>query len=211
MNRHLSAGRHAVSLLALAVLASVAPVYSAERPIELVPTLGVRGGAEIFTNPTGTPPAEADASVSFGLTFDHGLGPDTWLEVLFDRQTLEFSSDPAAFARTGFDVTVDYLQVGASYGPARAGVRPYVTAAAGLAHLGASNGAGGSSTGFSGSLGGGFQAPMGRRLAFRFEIRGYAIISDAEVAVACGSGCVARFGGSGWTQIAARVGLAIRL
>ena len=40
--------------------------------------------------------------------------------------------------------------------------------------------------GASGSLGGGFKVPIGKRVAFRLELRGYATISSTAVSVACG-------------------------
>jgi hypothetical protein len=156
-------------------------------------------------------PAEADPSASFGLTVDVDVRPDAWFEAYFERQTLEFTSDSAAFGDSHFDMTVDYLHVGACYGPVREKVRPYVAVAVGFTHFGASGGSVTSSIGMSGSIGGGFQVPIGHRLSFRLEARGYATISDSALAVACGPGCVVRFAGSGWFQLAARAGLAIRL
>ncbi len=176
-----------------------------------MPTLGVRGGADLSADTTGIPPAEADPSMCLGLTLDVGLRPDTWFEISFERQTLEFSADPTTFGSSSFEVALYNLQLGASYGPARKGLRPYVTVAAGLTHFSASGATVPSSTDFSGSLGGGFQVPLSPRLGFRLEVRGYATLADAEVAVACGPGCVVRFASGGWYQLGARAGLAIRL
>jgi hypothetical protein len=200
------------AVLAVLVVPLIATqVVAADRPIELIPTVGWRGGAEMHGDIPGTPPAEADASGAFGVTVDFGLQPDTWFEVLLERQTLEFSADPAVFGLARFDVDVDYLHFGASYSPARDGVRPYVTVAVGLTHFNADAPSSDDSTDFSGSLGGGFQVPIGKRVGLRFEVRGYATLSGGDVAVACGAGCVAHFGGSGWYQVGGRVGLAIRL
>ena len=53
--------------------------------------------------------------------------------------------------------------------------------------------------------------PIGKGVALRFEVRGYATISDAAVSVSCGPGCFVQFAASGWYQIAGTFGVAIRL
>jgi hypothetical protein len=193
----------------LAAASSLA--LAGERPIDFVPTLGTRGGAELSADVSGSESAEADPSLSYGLTVDFGLSRETWIEALFERQTLEFSGDPALFGTSEFDVHIDYLQLGSAYGPDREGLRPYITAAVGLTFFSASGADVEDSTDFSGSLGGGFQAPLGKRVGFRLEGRGYASLTGGELAVVCGPGCVARFNGGGWWQLAVRAGLAIRM
>jgi len=173
--------------------------------------VGVRGGANLEADVPAVPPAEASPSVSFGLAVDVFVRPDAWFEAFIDHQTLRFAADPAAFGARSFDFAVDYLQFGGGYGPPEGKVRPFVTAAVGLTRYGASWGEVKTTIGASGSLGGGFNAPIGKRLSFRFELRGYATIADAAVSVTCGPGCFVRFGANGWYQIGARAGLAIRL
>ena len=81
----------------------------------------------------------------------------------------------------------------------------------GLTRYGANSGDVGSTIGASGSLGGGVKVPVGKRVAFRFDLRGYATLQDAAVSVTCGPGCFVNFSANGWYQIAGTVGLAIRL
>ena len=179
--------------------------------MQLIPTVGVRSGLELEAEIPATPPAEADPSLSFGLTFDVGLSRETWFEVLLERQQLEFTAPPGSFTVPRFDVNVDYLHFGASYGPVREGLRPYVSVAAGLTHFGLDDASTDSSLAFSGSLAGGFDAALSPRLALRIEGRGYATFAASALAVTCGPGCVVEFDGSGWYQFALRAGLAIRL
>ena len=115
------------------------------------------------------------------------------------------------FGTDQFDMNIDYLQFGGGYEPKPGPVSPFVSAALGLTHYGSDSGTVGDTIGFSGSLGGGFKAAMGKRLAFKFEVLGYATIADASLAVTCGPGCFVHFGSSGWYQFAARIGLAIKL
>jgi len=202
---------HAALLVATGAIAC-GPAAAAKDPVELIPAIGVRGGADLTADTSGVPPATANPSLSLGFSVDWFVRPDAWFEVLVDHQTLEFTSDPSAFGTTGFDLSVDYLQFGGGYGPPEGRVQPYVTAAVGLTRYGA-NGASevGSTIGASGSLGGGVKIPLAKGLALRLELRGYATITDAAVSVTCGPGCFTQFSADGWYQLAASVGLAIRL
>lgn len=207
--RRLRVFRHAALLLVAGVI--VGPSAAAQNPVELIPLIGVRGGADLEADVPGVPPATASPSVSFGLAVDWFVRPDAWFEVFVDHQTLEFSSDPSSFGTSGFDFAVDYLQFGGGYGPAEGRVQPYVTAAVGLTRYGASSGDVGSTIGVSGSLGGGLRVSIAKGLALRFEVRGYATTTDAAVSVTCGAGCFVQFSANGWFQLAGTVGLAIRL
>jgi hypothetical protein len=184
------------------MIIAAAPVIAAQRSVELVPWLGVRGGAKLDADTVPAPPAEAPASASLGFGVLVPVRPDGWFETFIDHQQLSFP---------GFDFAVDYLQFGGGYQPGEGKVRPFVAASLGLTRYGSSPGDVENTIGVSGSLAGGFSVPMGQRLSFRFEVRGYATITDAAVSVACGPGCFVQFGGDGWYQLAARAGLAIRL
>ncbi len=184
---------------------------AAKYPVELIPQLGVRGGANLEADVPAVPPATANPSLSFGLVVDIYIRPDAWFEVFADHQTLHFTSDPLSSGTRSFDFAVDYLQFGGGYGPAEGRVQPYVTASVGLTRYGANSGDLGSTIGFSGSVGGGMKVPVGKRLALRFDLRGYGTTTDAAVSVTCGPGCFVNFSADGWFQIAGTFGLAIRL
>jgi hypothetical protein len=202
---------HRAALFVVIGALSAAPAAAGRDAVEMLPVVGVRGGADLEADTPGVPKATASPAPSFGLVVDWYVRPDAWFEVLVDHQTLEFTSEPSSFGTSRFDFAVDYLQFGGCYGPAEGRVRPYVAAALGLTHYGASPGEVGSTLGASGSLGGGLRVPVHDRLAFRFELRGYATLTSAAVSVAYGSGSVVQFGGSGWYQLAATFGVAIRL
>jgi len=188
-----------------------APAAAGERPIELVPMVGVRGGANLEPDQPGYPPAEAQPSISYGLDLDVYLRPDAWFETFIDRQTLSFDADPAVFGASQFEMNVDYLQFGGGYEPSQGKVTPFVSATLGLTRYGADTGTVDHTIGFSGSIGGGFKAPIGKRVKIKLEVLGYATASGAALSVSCGPGCFVQFASGGWYQIAARVGLAIRL
>jgi hypothetical protein len=198
------------ALLAVTAIAGP-PVTAGQHAVELIPVVGFRGGANLEADTPGVPPAEASPSASLGLAVGWFVRPDAWFEVFADHQKLEFTSDPAAFGTSRFDFAVDYLQFGGAYGPQRGRVRPYVTVAVGLTRYGASPGEVGSTIGASGSLGGGVRVPIQDRVAFRFEVRGYATLTSAAVSAVCGPGCVVQFSADGWHQLAVTAGLVVRL
>jgi hypothetical protein len=191
--------------------AYAAPASSAHFPVDLVPMIGARGGGSLEGDDLAGSTATAGPSLTFGLAVDVFVRPDGWFEAFIDHQNSKFTSDSPVVGKTAFDFSVDYLQFGGGYEPPEGRLRPFVTVALGLTRFGASSADVTSAFGFSGSLGGGFDVPVGKRCAFRFDVKGYATISDASVAVACGSGCFVHFAAQGWYQIAVHAGLSIRL
>ena len=193
-------------ILGASVLA-VTSIAAAERNVEIAPSLGFRSGASLDSTTAGIASAEADAAPSWGLSVGWRVRPDGWLEVLFDHQTLEFNqsggSDPHRF-----DVGVDYLQVGGGYEPPREGMRPYVTAAVGLGWFGSDPGSVSESAGLSGSIGGGFKVPVGRKVLFRLEARAWAMLTSGALAVDCGPGCRFSLSGEGFWQFGVRAAVA---
>jgi hypothetical protein len=199
-----------MTLLLAAFAGAAARAAEPAPPIDLMPSLGVRNGIDLQASVPAVPPAEAGASASLGLGVEVFVRPDGWFEAYVDHQNLRFTADPA-FGTTRFDLAVDYLQFGGGYEPQIGRVRPFVAAALGITRYGASNGTVKNTIGASGSLGGGFRVPVSDRVSFRFEVRGYATASSAAVSVACGAGCFVEFAASGWYQLAARAGIAVRL
>jgi hypothetical protein len=200
------------AVFAFALACTVArPAAAGGHALELVPMIGVRGGVTMDPDQPGFAPAEASPAISFGLGLDVYLRPDAWFEAFIERQTLSFTADPDVFGVSGFDMNIDYLQFGGGYEPREGRVRPFVSAALGLTRYGADVGTVDKAVGLSGSVGGGFKAAMGERLAFKLEVLGYATVNAAALSVSCGAGCFVQFSSSGWYQLAARAGLAIRL
>jgi hypothetical protein len=186
---------------------AVTSLAAAERNIEIAPAVGYRNGASLDSNASGSAGADASASPSWGLSVGWWTRPDGWLEVLFDRQTLEFEPTASSQARR-FDIVVDYLQFGGGYEPRRERVRPYVTASVGLNRFGSIPGPESETTGLSASIGGGFKAPLGRKVLFRLEARGWAVLTSGSATIVCGPGCSFTLNGSGWWQVGLRAAVA---
>ena len=195
----------ALRVVAAAIAAAIAapmPTLAAERPVELVPWIGARGGMDLHADITSYAPVEASASGTLGFGVLVWIQPDAWFETFVDHQSLSFPD---------FDFAIDYVQFGGGYQPGDGTVRPFVAASLGLTRYGSNPGEIENMIGVSGALGGGFSVPMGKRASFRFEALGYATLDDAALAVSCGPGCVTRLSADGWYQFALRVGVAIRL
>ena len=197
-------------LLTVAIATLAISPCRAEREIELVPVIGMRNGVDVTSPTPGIGPASADASGTIGFGVNVRLRSDGWFESFLDHQSLSFAPATGSGV-SGFDVAIDYLQFGGRYQPSNGRVHPFVSAAIGLTRFGSNPGDVGNSLGVSGSLAGGVQVPISRRTALHFEVRGYATLDDAAIAVACGPGCAAVFSGSGWYQLGARVGVAFRM
>ena len=176
-----------------------------------MPTLGVREGVTLASDGTVVVRSAADPSPSWGLSAAWFVRPDGWLEVLFDRQTLEFRGESSAAVEDDFDVVVDYVQLGGGYEPRRRGASPYVAVALGLTHYEADPAAVSESVAFSGSIAGGVKIPMGRRALFRIEGRGWGTFTETDVAIRCGPGCQVDLRSQGWGQVGVRAGVALLL
>ncbi len=196
--------------IVLAAVLSVSGLCAAEREVRLTPLVGLRGGATLDPSSPQEGWAEADPSASIGFGLDVRVRPDARVEIFLDRQELDFQPEAGQLG-SGFDLTIDYLHAGGAYEPPRKGTRGFVAAAVGLTRFAADGASVTDALGVSGSLAGGAMVPLGGRVALRLEIRGYATLSDVALEASCGPGCVVNLSGGGWYQLAARVGLAIRL
>jgi hypothetical protein len=201
-------GRWFCVLLAPPVLAAAADV--GDPALEVTPLFGIRGGATLEPETVGAGSMEADASPSLGVAVDFLVRPDARMEIFLERQELDFDGDPAS-GTAPFDVTIDYLHAGGVYEPRAEGTRPFVAVDLGLTRVEADGATVDDSLALSGSIGGGAKVGIGDRLSLRLELRGYATFSDGTLQVACGPGCAVRLEAGGWYQLAARLGLAVRI
>ena len=208
MTRPLARSTRACAVL-ISLLAATA-VSAQGRPVAIVPLVGGRGGLTLEADVPGTPGIEADPSESFGLQLEFAVRPDAWTEIWYDHQTLSFDDDRGTGAAP-FDLGIDYLHLGWRYQPDTDAFRPFVAASVGLTHYHADGGDVSNTTGFSGSIGGGFDASVSERFSLRGDLRGYATLSDTTISGVCGAGCSVRLQSSGWYQVAARLGLVIRM
>ena len=192
-------------VLLLALLAAA----GAQAEVQLTPSLGFRLGGEV--DPDFDSGDTVDTTPSLGLTLDISRAPEKWLTAFWSGQRTKFGADGFSPQERTFDLDLHYFQAGGVYRPRREkGAQPFVMIAAGVTwivpHVSGFDG----DVGFSGSLGGGALFPIGKRLAFRLEGRGYATFTSMKLRGVCGgSGCSITYSGTGSLQFEALAGLTI--
>ena len=204
--RLVSSARALLPVLAVLLTASV-PAGAAD--FELTPFAGGRAGGA-FNTRHGDP--ELEPSLAYGLQASWRIRRDGMIELLWSRQdtTLELDSRPL------FDLTVDYLQLGAMWEMhSDTRTRPFLGLALGAAHMSPDAAAVSSETFFSLAIYGGVKHFFGERLGVRVEGRGHSALALDSGGLFCGAsfgagGCAVSVEGDAVLQVEGTVGLIVR-
>ena len=189
-------------LPAILLLGGVFPFTpAAAEENELAIAVGLRTGGELEISGTGRSP-NLDATAVYGLTYNRGLGPETFLTALWSHQSTEISTPGEFTDGDSFGIDIDYLHAGSVYRPDRDGAAQfYVQVTGGLTWYRASRSGFGDEFGFSLAAGGGAQFRLSERFAFRLEGRLYATLTRVSFAGQCVSGaCTFAVSGGGAVQ-----------
>lgn len=188
-------------------VATAAAAEDIAHRFEITPLAGYRAGGD-FDEIGSTDNPNIEPSVSYGLALAWRLDPERKLELLYDYQSSEIQD-------SGIGLQVEHLHLGgsASFNATDTFV-PYIAGGLGATHLKPDSGA--DETRFSGSLGLGFEIPIGDRIGLRFEARGYLVSMDGNSELFCGSSaaggaCLVRAAGSTLFQYALLGGIAVKL
>lgn len=186
----------------LPVLLALTPALAlAQKGPEVTPFFGLRSQGsfriasdEIAPNLLRT--IDAQKSVTGGVFFDYGLTENFRVEALWTHQGTEVLLGPPP--STGdeldleagtklFDIGIDYLHGGVSYGGGAGSFRPYVAAGIGTAIFNADLANSSRQTHLSFSLALGFRSYVTDRIGFRFDARAFGTrAGDKQEDVACG-------------------------
>ena len=180
--KRLLPGLTGLALLAVTIL-TPASGWSAE--FEMTPIVGYTfgGGFENSVNGEELNFAETE-SYGFVLDLEDKTKPGGNYELLFLRQPTHLRVDNSAFSGDSkFDVDINYLHLGGSYGQIDTTLNPYVAAGIGLTHMDPERGD--AETRFSFSIGGGVKIPLTRRIALRLEGRGFATLFNGQGSIFC--------------------------
>lgn len=195
--------------LALAAVL-VAPLRAADG-VEIVPTVGLRGGGEFEVVAAGTD-SSLDSSAAFGLAVDWPLGAGKWIEVAWSHESSEFHVEGIFPPSESFEMDVDYLHASGVYRPERkTRARPFVGFGAGVTRFGPGPDGFGSEYAFSVVASGGADFALGENVALRLLARGWFSFDEAVFSGVCsGAACSFRISGDGFFQLEGAIGLVLR-
>jgi hypothetical protein len=185
---------------ALIVLLLAAATSVSAGDFRLAPFAGFAAGGAIEDFDTGTN-SDPSSGLVYGLNIDFNLGTERWIQILWNRQDLEFCSDFIPGETGPIAVNIDHLHLGGMYQPGVKKTRPFAVASAGLTVLSPSDSSQDTTIGFSFSLGGGADFQVGQRISLRLEGRGWFTFVDGTIYGACDGGCAIGFSGGGTFQI----------
>jgi hypothetical protein len=196
-----------VPAIVLLILASAFSASAGE--IRIAPFAGFVAGGTVEDYDTGTS-GDPSSGLVYGLNVDVNLGPERWIQVLWNHQELDFSSDFIPGEAGPIAVNIDHFHVGGMYQPGVKKTRPFAVASAGLTVLSPGDSSQDTTIGFSFTLGGGADFQLGRRTSLRLEGRGWFTFADGAIYGACAGGCSIGFSGGGTFQIQGLAALVFR-
>lgn len=184
--------------------------------VELAPFAGFRMGGDFdIRNRTDDSESRVDLedTVSHGIVLNVDLDePGKQLELYLGRQetTANVSEGLLTPTRDSIDVTITQLQFGGLYFPGGASSGGFVSGVAGVTRLDPKSSGLDSHHRASLSLGGGYKLVLADHLLLRLDLRGIYTVLDSGGSVFCSGGCDLRFESSGYVQVEASAGLALR-
>lgn len=184
--------------------------------VELTPFVGFRMGGEFDTR-NDTDDSESrvklDDTVSQGLLVNIDLQePGKQLELYVGRQdtTADIPQGLLSPPRDRVDITLYQLQFGGLYFPGGKTTGGFISGVAGVTRLDPKPSGLDTHHRASLTLGGGYKFPVTEQVLLRLDLRGIYTVLDSGGSVFCSGGCNVRFESSGYLQVEASAGLAIR-
>lgn len=194
-----------VAVLAFTMILS-RPVLAAD--VEITPFAGYAMGGE-FQDAETERSLSFDNTSSYGIMLDIRQMEDSWIELYFSHQPTRLTADEGPFVGNPlFDVDIEYVHLGGTYGTATGNVRPFVVGTVGATRM-VPQGAGlHSETKLSLSLGGGAKFYLTRHLGIRFDARWFGTFFNGSGSVFCSGGtCLIDVQGNVLSQVTANVGV----
>lgn len=199
---------------ALVVLTLAAPPVAAD--LTLSPFAGFRMSSSVDIETAGASTADQidfRDSVSQGLVINFDLpDPGKQGELYFGRQTTAARLDRGFFTPgvNSIDLTIYQLQFGGLYFPNGQNHGGFVSGVLGVTRLEPDDSRYETHHRAALSLGGGYQFLLTDQLRLRLDLRGIYTALNTGGSAFCSGGCELRFESSGYLQVEAGAGLAIR-
>lgn len=191
----------------LAAEADSAPAARTASPWSLSVLGGFRDGGR-FALPDADSRVDIDGAGSFLVAVNLRQSTDRYYELFYGRQSTDLGGEP------DLDLSIEYLHVGGLLEFPQGGFSTHFGGGLGVTRIDVSGRGLGSETRPSLSLNGGIQVPLGERLSFRLETRGYLTLTDGDRELFCqvdgGAECLVAYRGDTLFQIEAVAGLRFR-
>jgi hypothetical protein len=207
------------SLQRLTVAAAFSIVLSnqsvAEEGRALTFYAGFRDGGSFDDQVSGSS-ASIRSSESYSASLDFPLDEGRQFQVFYSFQDSSLGLDSilasATPVKTDFPLHIMYLQFGGTnYITGEVGHGAYVVGGLGATLFDPTSSGFDSELHFSGNVGLGYQQPLGKHLALRFEARGYFTLINSSGGVFCSGGCTISVAGQTVVQGELAIGIAFGL
>lgn len=197
-------------------LASLLIIPPVTAEVSLTPFSGFRMSSSVDIGTAGasaTDQIDFRDSASQGLVFNFDLAePGKQGELYFGRQSTSARLDNGLFApgTDSIDLTIYQLQFGGLYFPGGKSHGGFVSGVFGVTRLEPDDSGYETHHRAALSLGGGYQFFLTEQLRLRLDLRGVYTALNSGGSAFCSGGCELRFDSSGYLQVEAAAGLAIR-
>lgn len=195
--------------IAATVMMMALPAIASARDYALTAYAGYRDGGTFTEVETGQR-LGLDGSGAGSLSLDIGIDASRQVQIFLSHQRTDLSLEDASAGGVPLPMSITYLHVGGTnffLGPI--GMGPYVVGGFGATFFDPDQGYS-SELRPSGNLGIGYQLPVGKTFAMRFEARGYATLFNSSGGLFCSGGCVISIQGDLITQGEVMLGLSAR-
>jgi hypothetical protein len=203
--------RLAAAAMLVAVLVNPA---SAAEDRELVVYTGFRDGGSFKDAVTGKS-VSIQSSQVFAASLDFPLDEVSQFQIFYSFQDSSLGLDSFAAGAPidpEFPLHVMYLQLGGtSFFTGEIGHGAYVVGGLGATLFDPTSGGYDSEMRLSANVGLGYEQPLGKRIALRFEARGYFTLINSSGSMFCSGGCAISISGDGVVQGELSIGLAFRI
>jgi opacity protein-like surface antigen len=201
---------HIAFIVVVALIMAVTPGYGHAADFEIIPFVGYTWGGDFKDETTGTK-LGVDETSNYGIMLDINQSNDSQIELYYSHQSTRLHTESNGFY-TGtplFDLNINYIHIGGTYGMDSGKLKPFVVGTLGVTYMDPKGEGLDSATKFSLGLGGGVKIFLTDHLGMRFEGRWFGTLFDGSGEAFCASSgqCLIKVRGDVFSQFVANAGL----